>query len=134
MGRQINKKVKNNMKKGVNNKKGNKHWPIWVKGGLIGVVVFIVFLIIATVGDLMNKDLSNTLVFQILIPTIYALNNSVICNILLKYVAIPMVYFLIGAIIGWIIEKMYFNKQPKKSSKKPNKKQPKKLNKKLPKK
>jgi len=93
---------------------GWKNWPSWLKGGLIGIVVAILFLIIpyitncstsfGGVGGSCDNNIKlffAVVNFILIIPALSLTQNMVLITILTL-----ILLFLIGAFIGWIISKI----------------------------
>ncbi len=80
---------------------GWKKWPSWVKGGVIGVIFYIILFIItfASCFETGIGGLCKNKIFELLVSP-----GSVIqlpFNILFD----SIIYFLLGALIGWLVGK-----------------------------
>ena len=80
----------------------------WLKGGVIGIGVFVVFIIIALILDGLGEGaptwLSLPLISGFLFTNFasYQIRDFVFINGLISVI----IYFLVGAFIGWIIGKI----------------------------
>jgi hypothetical protein len=85
-----------------------KNWTYWLKGGIIGVitylVVYIASFIIPSGGDPPGNILS-WIILLIAFPT-FSLKLNQLSPSVFMLMILPIYFFIFGAIIGWVIGKI----------------------------
>ncbi len=87
-----------------------KDWSIWLKGGIIGLIIFLLLMIVSTFNS------NSAMGFFFIFPIILFCRGNLDCLSepmlpILGYVLLAFLYFIIGAIIGLIIGKIKSKKQ-----------------------
>ena len=78
---------------------GWKNLPYWIKGGIIGLILFLILLM----ASLLNSTVGSFFALPMILVCLG--NLSCLENMLpiLGYILLAVLYFLIGNLIGWII-------------------------------
>ena len=91
---------------------GWKDWPVWLKGGVIGVIIeLIIFIFVYTFNYFVYNHLFNYFSKEtsILIGNLIIFPLYIMLGLQpnwISYIVCFMIYFLIGAIIGFIVGKI----------------------------
>ena len=79
---------------------GWKDWPSWVKGGVIGIFLILLYLLIFIISsDLLQLG---ERAFAFALPLFLVSGTNDFLGLIFTLIA----YFVLGAIIGWIVGKI----------------------------
>jgi hypothetical protein len=92
---------------------GWKEWPTWLKGGVIGLILSVLFLIGLIICASSSLGSGSYGCINFIFPLFFGAFMASILNIQNKFVGYfvigftnLIIYFLIGALIGWIVGKI----------------------------
>ena len=91
---------------------GWKDWSYWLKGGIIGLILF--FLVLIIVSLKLNSDFAFIVYFLLWMPLLFLEDSALFFYqiegypqpTILGIVCIGIVYFLVGSLLGWIVGKV----------------------------
>jgi hypothetical protein len=85
-----------------------KDWPYWVRGGVIGVLVYFILalLVVTYIFSVATSSDDGLALIVIFLPGLWLTQKSIFA-LLINLLS----FFIIGAIIGWIIGKIKERKE-----------------------
>ena len=84
---------------------GWRNWPSWLKGGVIGISLFLLYLLISIISsDLLQLG---ERAFVLALPLFLIAGEGIgTSDFLLGLIFTIIIYFILGAFIGWIVGKI----------------------------